>query len=54
MEAYKVEEPDPRMMAHEIRKLLSWLARTHPEFTTKDMVLMTPTMVRLRELGSKE
>lgn len=51
MEACKVEKPNPRMMAYEIREWIAYLARTHPEFTTEDMILMQPTMSRLRELG---
>lgn len=60
METYTVEEFElitertPQQAAHEIREWLAWLARTHPDFTTEDMILMQPTMTRLRELGREE
>lgn len=45
-----VEKIDPHFTAAYIIDQLSDLALTHPDFTTADMVLMAPTIARLKEL----
>lgn len=45
-----VEAIDPRWTASYIIDQLQDLALTHPDFTTQDMVLMAPTIARLKEL----
>ena len=49
--ALSVEPVDPRSTAQFCRDQLTELALSHPEFTTADMRLMAPTMVRLKELA---